>query len=170
MNKSEIFRNLARRQGLCDKWYSEWKRDLTDDELADKALSGFNFLFKHNYPDVELLRSMFERDFLNKKNIFLDQEVHLLNPTFEKKISRILLAGNCTGEIVFTDYAVGNVCLLHNSDVTIVCQGNSKVFVNICGNSHVKVIQEDVSAIYVYRKDNATCDYSGDVKIRERTE
>lgn len=167
MNKSEIFRNLARSQGLCDQWYSEWGRDLTDEELIEKALAGMHFLYHHNYPDSDMIRGLFDRDFLNEHNFYIDQEVHLLNPAFGRKTMRMLLAGSCTGEIIFTDYGIGDVFLLHDSNVTIVCQGHSRVFVNLCGNAHAKIIQEDASTVYVYHKDNATFDYTGEVKIRE---
>lgn len=169
MNKSKILKDLARRNGLCDEWYSKWNDNCSEDELLDKAIMGLNFLFQKNYPDIEIIRKFFDKDNLKKHNIFLDDNIWIANPcssTQEEK--RALFVGNTNGVVRIDGYNIADLFIMNDCDITIECCNLSKVFINIADNAKVHVVQEDAASVYVYLKDNSTCTTSGDVKIRDR--
>lgn len=168
MNKSKMLRALARRQGLCDEWYNKWDEFCDDEELLQKAEMGMHFICKYDYPGLESARKMFDKEQLKMHNIYLDQKVFLGNFNGEIKNHDILLMGNTSGMIVYKGYAVANVYVMHNCELTIECNNLCKVFITASGNAKLNVISNDAASVYVYRYGNVTCNTKGDVKIKER--
>lgn len=169
MNKSQMLKNIARLNGLCNQWYFDWNDDCSDEDLLDKAELGMHFLCKHNYPDVASVRSLFDKEQLKKHNIYLDQEVTLGNfGNNSIKNKDILLMGNTKGVVIFNGYAVANVYVMNDCDITIECNNLCKVFVTASGNAKLTINANDASSVFVYQYGDITCKTKGDVKIKDR--
>ena len=62
----------ARKLGLCDKWYNEWKENTNKDELIDKFKRGLDFCIKHRWPSKSFITQNFQQDFLRHHGILVD--------------------------------------------------------------------------------------------------
>ena len=144
-------RDQARGLGLCDQWYKEWKKDESKQDLIDKYLRGIDFCIQHDYPDLEFVKENFEDDLLRKNGIIVDSEA---NETNKRKV---VLLGNSTGNVIYTDFFTGSVYVRHSSNVNIETSGTSVVFVHAYENCRVKVMAAEQSKVFVYH-------YSGDIQ------
>lgn len=163
MNKSQLLRNLARRVGLCDKWFSEWSDNETDDSLLDRYIRGIDFCIEHDYPSLGVIRSMFEDEQLRKKNIYLDTDhALLLHPS---PVAVILGKSKCT--ITPTAHSVSDIYIRHESEVTINASGHAIVAVSVYDNAKVKVLSTQAAKVRVYRKSpSATIECGDDVILK----
>lgn len=154
MNKSEMLRALARKNGMCDKWYKEWG-DCSDEELVKKFLDGMNFCIKSNFPNVNIIKS-FDNKLLNRNNIYVDEEsLNLHNPS-KKSPHKVVLCGNTNATIFYDCYSVADLYIQHDCKVNLICINHAIVHVTITGNASVCIIKSENASVSVYKK-NATC-------------
>ena len=102
-------REMARSQGLCDQWYSEWSDDDTLDMCLDRYVRGFDFVQENDYPPLDFIRKHFDKKLLHKHNIYLDEEVKI---DFAKNGYYVFL-GNCTGSITASGFCAVTLYLRH---------------------------------------------------------
>ena len=69
---SKILREDARKIGLCDMWYGQWKDDTDKDELVSKFFRGLDFCIKHRWPSKSFITQHFSQDFLRDNGILVD--------------------------------------------------------------------------------------------------
>ena len=55
-------REMARKAGLCDKWYEEWKDDDTIDKCLERYVKGYDFAVKNDYPPLDFIRENFRKE------------------------------------------------------------------------------------------------------------
>lgn len=170
MNTSKMLRDVARRNGLCDKFFTEWDLEASEQELLDKYLAGMNFCVNHDFPGVDIIRTVFHHELLNENNIYIDDRINLYNPTFNKKTNVVSLCGTSHGNIWLDSYSVADLFVQHDCDLDIVCRGMSKAFITLSGNAKIRVVQDDCAFVAIYKK-SEECSYetSGDVKVRDQT-
>lgn len=163
MNKSEMLRALARRNGLCDKWYGEWNGSESDQELIDKYLNGLDFCIEHDYPTTDMICSLFDEELLHKNHIYTnDMYVNVHNP---KPV--VVLNGGTCGEILFDGYAVSSVYVRHLSGVKIKVRDHAIVSISAYDAANVYVDCAESAKAFVYvRTDNAHIQTNGNVLIR----
>ena len=53
-------REMARMQGLCDQWFSEWGDDDTLDDCLERYIRGFDFVQERDWPSLEFIRKHFD--------------------------------------------------------------------------------------------------------------
>ena len=65
-------REDARRIGLCDEWYGEWKDDTSQEDLLSKYKRGLDFCIKHRWPSQSFIKQHFTQEFLRENGILVD--------------------------------------------------------------------------------------------------
>lgn len=155
MNKSQMLRNLARRNGLCDKWFSEWGDEESDQSMIDKYVKGFDFCIQHDYPPLPTIKRAFSQKVLHDNNIYTDGYFRALNPKHH------LIALGDTDLVVRCDeFLVTTIYARHDSNITLEVRDNAIVDVRLYDNATVKVKHLDTKSrlnIFV-RSDNAELD------------
>lgn len=118
-------REMARTQGLCDEWYGEWKDDDTIDMCLDRAVRGFDFCVKSDYPPLGFIRRNFDKEALHRHNIYLDEEVKVE----DGENGYYMFLGDCVADISFDGFKAASVYVRHGCNVNVKASGGAKVFV-----------------------------------------
>ena len=139
-------REMARSQGLCDKWYNEWSDDSTIDECLDRFVRGFDFVQEKDYPPLDFIRKNFDKELLHKHNIYLDEEVKI---DFAKSGYYIFL-GNCTGSIEASGFCAVTIYLRHTSKINVISKSAARVFVTFYDQSECTCISDGIGKIRQY--------------------
>lgn len=158
MNISEELKSKAISLGLCAEWTKDWGMP-DKDELCDKYIRGIDFAIEHDYPSLDYMKANFD-GIMQKHGIYVSEELHLLNP------SMVIANGKCYGAVYFDCYTVGRLYVRHNSDLSIIASGNSKVFISMYDQCRMNVICRENAKVYVYRH-GGYIEYEGEVRIRE---
>lgn len=141
---NKMLRDRARELGLCDKWYKEWDKKSTRQELIEKYIKGIDFCIKHDYPNLDFAREYFPKNQLVQNGIFLDGKVEGCN------IKTAVLLGNSNGNLKYEGQKAGDVYVRHQSDVVITAEGGARVFVEVYDDSKVIAKTDETSKIFVY--------------------
>lgn len=148
MNKSQLLRNLARKAGLCDKWFSEWSDNESDDALLDRYIKGIDFCIMHDYPSIPIIRSTFDDETLRKHNIFLDAK----NVTVNSPQPVSVFLGSSNAHVTASAFSVSDIYVRHNSKVHIHARGHSIVAVTVYDNAEIVATYEGQAKVFVYNK------------------
>ena len=156
-----LLRKRARDLGLCDKWYKEWDKNETRQELINKYLKGIDFCIEHDYPSVEFIRHNFPKAQLQKNGVFLDDNVEKSN------LSNIVLLSDTKAVLNYDGMSVGNVYVRHRAYVDITSSGDARVFVETYENCNVKANAQENSKIFIYTHGGSVSS-SGNVIVRDK--
>lgn len=124
---NNALKNMAVKNGLCEKWTNEWRDSFRIEEWLDMYVRGQDFCIKHDYPPVAFIKENFKREDLHKHRIFIDEEV-MMN---DAQHGFYIFLGHCTGSITFDDFAAATLYVRHTSDITVTAKGAARVFVSI---------------------------------------
>lgn len=163
MNKlnSEL-RECAVGHGLCTQWQGEWNDDKTQQELIDMYVRGLDFCIEHDYPTTDFIKEHFDSYLLRKNRIYVDEEVE------GGESGVYVINGKCNGEVRFEDFTVATLHVRHDSELNVVAEGLSKVFIKVYNHAKVHVKQSDMAKVYVYLYgDECTIEREGEVMIRK---
>lgn len=155
MDKSNLLRALARKNGLCNKWFSEWTDEEDDQSLIDKFIKGQDFCIEHDYPPLPMIRSIFSPEILHKNHIYTDGDAYERNPK-----RYVVALGDSSLNLRFDEFAVATVYARHNSTVLASVYDHAIIDVRLFDNSKV-VIQHigEKSKLNVFvRSDDAELD------------
>ena len=143
---NEELRNRAIECGLCAKWQTEWDSNRTPQELIEMWKRGIDFGIAHDFPSNDFIKSNFDRTLLHKNLIFVDEYLNL-----EDAPSGVyVINGNCRGTLRFRDWNVATIYLRHNSEINIIAEGESKVFVKQYDYSMVAICELEEAVVRVY--------------------
>ena len=158
---NKTLRDRARQLGLCDKWYKEWYKESTRQELIDKYIEGIDFCIANDYPKLDFIEENFPKKQLQHNGIYLNDEVEARN-------SRTLVfLGKSHGTIKYDGRHTGNIYVRHGSEVEISATENARVFVEIYENCKLKASADRDSKIFVYQHGGAV-QADGCVYIRDK--
>lgn len=146
MNKKELNNSLRTKAvscGLCNDWQKEWRQDWNLDRMVSQFYRGIDFFINKRFMSNEFIKDNFDKDFLRRNGVLVDDAYSLLNP------QNAILIGDSKATIRFNGYSTGTVNVLDNSDAKIVAKGDSFVMVHAYGNSQVNVEQKDKSKVVV---------------------
>lgn len=65
-------RTDARKLGLCDKWFGEWKDDTSRKELIEKFIHGLDFCIERRWPAKQFILHHFDQQLLRDNGILVD--------------------------------------------------------------------------------------------------
>lgn len=160
---SIILRDRARELGLCEKWYKDWKKHTSQQELIEKYLKGIDFCIKHDYPKLAFIKKYFDRKVLLRNGIFADEEVRGDN------LRTVVMLGTSNGSLHYSELSAGKVYVRHQSMVAIVADRGAKVFVETYDDCVVNIVTDDTSKVFVYNH-GGIIKHDGNVIVRDRTE
>ena len=132
----------AKKYGLCAEWYIKMLSVTTYKQLAEMYFDGDDWSMEKDFPSLSILRQ-------HKGDILPYGLVVDSTEKFENNF-RIAFFGNSESEISYTDYAVGNVIVRHQSKVKIKASGSSKVFVNLIDEARVEIEATENAEVIVY--------------------
>ena len=149
--------------GLCTQWTSEWESEESQDMLVKKYKRGIDFCIENNYPNNEFIKANFSRDVLLNNLVFVDESINI------DGVSGIyVINGSTVGTIIFRGYSVGTLYRRHNSNIKVICEDMSKVFITLLDSASLDISQQDAAKCYVYQRSNkCTTTHCGDVLIRK---
>ena len=139
-------REMARKAGLCDKWYEEWKDDDSIDVCLDRYVKGFDFAVKNDYPPLDFIRDNFRKEDLHRHNIYLDEEVEIKGA----RSGYYVFLGKCTGSIETHGFNVVSCYLRHDSNVDVSSLGSARVFVTYYDRSGGSTYKDEWGRIKSY--------------------
>ena len=142
MNIGKEIAQDAKKYGLCAEWYRKMLSVTTYKQLAEMYFDGDDWSMEKDFPSLSLLRK-------HKGAILLYGLVVDSTEKFENNF-RIAFFGNSESEISYSDYAVGNVIVRHQSKVKIKASGSSKVFVNLIDEARVEIEATENAEVIVY--------------------
>lgn len=150
----------AKKFGLCAEWYRKMLSVTTYKQLADMYFDGDDWSMEKDFPGIELLRR--HKGAILPYGLVVDS-----TEKFENNF-RIAFFGNSESEISYSDYAVGNVIVRHQSKIKVVASGNSKVFINLLDAAEVEVIATDETEVIIYNYGPQTNYYNqGNVTVKK---
>ena len=132
----------AKKYGLCAEWYRKMLTVNTYKQLAEMYFDGDDLSMEKDFPSLSLLRK--HKGAILPYGLVVDS-----TEKFENNF-RIAFFGNSETEISYSDYAVGNVIVRHQSKVKIKASGNAKVFVNLIDEARVEIETSENAKVIIY--------------------
>lgn len=132
----------AKKYGLCAEWYKIMLAVTTYKQLAEMYFDGDDWSMENDFPSLSLLRK--HKGAILPYGLVVDS-----TEKFDNNF-RIAFFGNTETELSYSDYAVGNVIVRHQSKVKIKASGNAKVFVNLIDEAMVEVEASENSIVIIY--------------------
>ena len=150
----------AKKNGLCAEWYRKMLSVTTYKQLAEMYFDGDDWSMEKDFPNLSILRK--HKGAILPYGLVVDS-----TEKFENNF-RIAFFGNSESEISYSDYAVGNVIVRHQSNVKIKASGNAKVFVNLIDEARVEIEATENAEVIIYNYGQRT-DYhnQGNVTVKK---
>lgn len=165
MNKKELNKELraqAINNGLCAMWQKEWKEDWDLDKMISQFYRGIDFFLDKRFVSNNFIKENFDRYFLRKNGILVDDTYSLLNPR------NAILIGESQSTIRFNNYMVTTIYVIDNSKAKILAKGHSSVIVHLLGNPQVEVEQKEHGNVLIINHSKESVIISDDgIKIKE---
>jgi len=146
MNEKELNNSLRTKAvncGLCNGWQEEWRQDWGLDKMISQFYRGIDFFIDKRFVSNEFIKNSFDKDFLRRNGVLVDDAYSLLNTP------NAIFIGDSKATVRFNGFSTGTVNVLDNSDARIVAKGNSFVMVHAYGSSQVSIEQKDKSKVVV---------------------
>lgn len=159
---NEQIRSKAIEKGLCDKWKEDWESDWSLDKLVDKFYRGIDFFLDKRFVSNDYIKESFDKDWLRKNGILVDDEYSLLNPD-----SAIFL-GNSQSTIRFNGYNAATIYVTDESNVKVIAKNKSFVLVHVLGNAQVEAKTYDSAniTVLIHSKESIVIADNG-IKVKE---
>ncbi len=141
-------REMARMQGLCDQWYSEWGDNDSLDDCLDRYIRGFDFVQERDWPPLEFIRKHFDKELLHKHHIYLDEKVAINHA----ESGFYVFLGDCTGYIHADGYCAATIYLKHNSNIKVTVADAARLFLHYFDKSSGVVKEIGCGRIRCYDK------------------
>lgn len=146
-NLSIKLREMARKQGLCDQWFGEWKDDTDNTALFDKYKRGIDFAIEHDYPSLEFIRSSWDKDELQSNNIFLDHKGIVCN----NLKGTVVVNGESDITLDYCMFDTSDVYVRHNSKVVVNAKDKCRIMINLYDMAEATINCNDEARVYVYK-------------------
>lgn len=165
-----MLRALARKNGVCGKWYDEWGENCTEDDLVYKFVEGQNFCSRYDYPGIAIIRSFSDKTLLSH-NVFCDKDGTLHNPTDGLTQKRFIICGDSDLDIILDGYTIADIFIYHNSKVRIVCSDHAICYITTIGAPSVTITNNSVNRVCVFNhSEKSLISTIGNVKYYDKTE
>lgn len=145
-NLSVILREMARRNGLCDKWYNEWPDPCGLDDLLSMYVRGFDFCASNDYPPLDFIRENFSASDLRRHNVFVD---HCFD-AMDVSSGTYIFLGSSDGTLCAGGFSAVSVYARHSSRINVFSSDFSKCFVSYLDDSSGRTFQTGSSSLKVY--------------------
>ena len=144
MRLSEMLLRQAEELNACKRGLVNFPD--TKQGLIDRWKANIDFAVENDFPTIEVMKKGFDRSLLHENLIYVDEDIML-----EDALSGVyVINGNCRGTLRFRDWNVATIYLRHNSEINIIAEGESKVFVKQYDGSTVAVCELEEALVRVY--------------------
>ena len=158
MTETELsikLREDARRIGLCDKWYSEWKDDTDKEHLVDMFRKGMDFCIKHRWPSNSFIKTHFSKEFLRDNGILVD-DIRSYPVRDESRrlvyLSDYALMGKSQATIRYSFRPhICQVWALDDSKVIVDVKYGAFIMIHLFDNASADITTDMVSKVVVIR-------------------
>lgn len=129
------------KHGMCEKYQRILANEqLTIDQLLRLFHSGQDFCIKEDWPSLDMARSIFDKEDLERNFIFVDG-------TGEHTVSRnVVVMGDSDITIVVPEWTVASIEVRHNSKVRLKLGHHSNCYVSTHDNCEVIVSCKEVGS------------------------
>ena len=146
-------------KGLCQPWQMKLRDGSSMQRLIRLYIRGIDFCIKNDYPTLEFIRQNFKGK-CEPYGVYVDDDVHLVNN------ERLVVQGDCKGELSYTDFSASSLYIRHNSDITVNVSGHAVLAIDMFDNSHINLVVAGTRAkVFVSIYGDARIDAKGKVKI-----
>ena len=158
MTETELsvkLREDARRIGLCDEWYGQWKEDTSKEELYQKFIRGLDFCLKHRWPGKTFVKHHFSQEFLRSHGILLDDTRSY--PVRDKNrrlihLRDFVLIGDSHGTVRYSFKPhMCNIWVCDNSTIKVDVKYGAYMMIHLFDNAKADVTTDLVSKVTVIR-------------------
>lgn len=146
-NLSLELKEMARNNGLCDKWFGEWVDESDDATLFDKYRRGIDFSIERDWISNEFIKSHWDKEVLQSNNIFVDDK----DMELENTKGTVIINGDCDLTFNYSLFTVSDIYARHNSIVRVMAKDHARIMVNLYDNASVKIDCDDMAKVYVYQ-------------------
>lgn len=161
MNRSVVLKNMARKAGLCDEWFNDWKDDCTADELINKYKRGIDFSLSKDWLHNDTIKQLFSEEELHCNGVFVGGNGFINGSgTFVINDKSYILG-------VFKDFQVSEIYVRQGSKLDLSVEDNAIVKVRIFDNSSVNIVNNSTNKVFVYSYGENNITTNGNVLIRK---
>ena len=166
-------REDARRLGLCDQWYNEWKDETSIQELIDKYKRGLDFCIERNWPSKAFIRHHFPQNILRTNGILLDDSYSYPIRDNESRriinISDFVLLGDSHATIRYSFRSfVSNAWVRDTSEIKAIIKYGAYLMVHLFDNAKADVFTDLSSRVVIIKHSrNASVRMEGNVVVKE---
>lgn len=168
MTENELsvkLREDARRIGLCDEWYGEWKDETSQSELCKKFKRGLDFCIKHRWPSKSFIKQHFSQDFCRDNGILVDDTRSYPVRDSNRRLiylREFVLIGNSFSTIRYSFRPhMCNIWVCDKSHVKVDVKYGAFMMIHLFDNSSADITTDLVSKVTVIR-------HSPKVKIKKQ--
>ena len=146
-NLSTKLKKMARNAGLCDKWFGGWEDNSDTSILFDKYKRGIDFCIDKNYPTNDFIKSSWDKETLNRYNIFVDDK----GITKDGIQGTAIINGDSEITLNFGVFDAADIYLRHTSKLKLNARYMAKIMVNLYDDSEVTVNCVEGAKVYIYK-------------------
>ena len=155
-------REQAIHLGLCQDWQKLWNKDWSQEKMVEMMYRGLDFCLEHHYPSNDFILKYFDKGFLRRNNVFVNDKYSVCNP------KQSLVLGSSETTFRYNGWGNGIIHIRDKSSANIIARNKSFVIVHIYDNSYISVEQKDKSTIVIVKHSkNVTIVAEDNIKIRE---
>lgn len=155
--------DAAKENGCCDEWLGYISK-ASKEELLDLYKRGIDFSISHpDWFSNQFALENFSGTMLRQHGIHIGEEI----PSSGHN-GVYVFKGLSYGCIKFDRFSAATLYVMDDCDISIECHDFSNVFVHVYGKAGVRISQDDVAKVYVYKHSaisHVRCE--GDIRIRE---
>lgn len=166
-------REDARRLGLCDEWYGQWKDKTSQDKLCAMFKKGLDFCLKHKWPSKAFIKQNFTQEFLRNNGILVDdirsfpERDNTTRRLIYIKEYVLLGKSNATIRYSFRPH-ICNVWATDDSIVKVYVKYGAFIMIHLFDNAKADVTTDLVSNVMVIRhSSNCSVKKEGVVTIKD---
>ena len=141
MTLSEELKEMAIALGACDKVVSQWTGNESIDQLMEMYWrKGSDFCVDKNFPPIDFMRKNMRSIGLQCFGVYFDEEFDVMNP------AHLALYEGANGTAFYGQYVTGDVYLFSGSELNIICNEHSFVYVSLQPGSKLHIAAHPSSA------------------------
>lgn len=149
-------REDARRLGLCDEWYGNWKDETNQEKLCEMYKKGLDFCIKHRWPSKQFILQHFSLEFRRANGVLIDDTRSY--PERDETTRRLIyireyvLLGKSHATLRYSFRPhVCNVWVCDDSDVKVFVKYGAFIMIHLFDNASADIETDMVSKVSVIR-------------------
>ena len=176
MNDKELsikLRTDARRLGLCDEWFGNWKDETNKQQLIQLYLRGLDFCIERRWPAKKFILHHFSQELLRKNGILVDDiRSYPVRDHVTRRLEYLrnyVLIGKSSTVIRYSFRPhVCNVWAMDDSKVRVFVKYGAFILIHLFDNATADVNTDLVSKVTVIRhSDKTTVSKEGCVNVKD---